>query len=366
MEKIIVNSLTEYIETIQDLSIEGQTIYRGQSSYFPTMNSSAFRMNLLGKGNKVQGFPFSKICNEFKYEIWTELDQDSRNSFLAFCQHHGMPTNLLDYSYNPLIALYFAVSKINNPTYTQGPAYIYVINKPVIDVTDIMEKYGSTNENIFEMTFSEDLKLLELITAKFRVYERKHPKIFYSYFKELNNDIKNIITANNSNHEYIDDKIFDSILQNIDNYESWEQIPIVFNIELTHFKNIVENLIYDNATLYLMYLVYFRMLLNINEEWPKYYNGLIPMIYKPILSFKRGINQKGLFVYQNYLEYDPHYAEGYIDYTVQSIIPDYIIEIPAFHRQILDTLDLLDVNKKFVYGDFENTANYIFEKYKRF
>ncbi|EEB36612.1 hypothetical protein ANHYDRO_00554 [Anaerococcus hydrogenalis DSM 7454] len=36
------------------------------------------------------------------------LDSDSRESFIAYSQHNGLPTELLDITENPIVSLYFA------------------------------------------------------------------------------------------------------------------------------------------------------------------------------------------------------------------------------------------------------------------
>lgn len=51
----------------------------------------------------------------------------SRWEWLTLAQHHGLPTRLLDWSYNPLVALYFAVEKE-----TEEDGLVYAALSPVL------------------------------------------------------------------------------------------------------------------------------------------------------------------------------------------------------------------------------------------
>jgi len=55
---------------------------------------------------------FKKRCKEFKKPDY--ISENESWNWLFFAQHHGLNTHLLDWSSNPLVALYFAVENINS------------------------------------------------------------------------------------------------------------------------------------------------------------------------------------------------------------------------------------------------------------
>lgn len=85
----------------------GQWIFRGHGDVDHKLTPSVSRSMFTHKN--IQEFEDS-IFTKFKREakVYTG-DLSNEWEWLALAQHHGLPTRLLDWSYNPLAALYFAV-----------------------------------------------------------------------------------------------------------------------------------------------------------------------------------------------------------------------------------------------------------------
>ena len=101
----------------------------------------------------------------------------------------------------------------------------------------------------------------------------------------------------------------------------------------------------------------------INQATVWWLNCMPNFLYTPYLSFERGRNQQGLFVYQAYLSFDEDIYDAHI-LSQQRVWPEYVIVIEN-KENILQELDFLGINEKFIYGDYDNIARYIKRKYEQ-
>ena len=149
--KIIeIDSLSKYIRYINKL--ENVSYYRGEGVFSPSRQASALRPYEF-RWNSAEPYPFMKMFDEFYKEAAHKLNED-KIDFIAFAQHHGVPTNLLDVPTSPLTALYFACLGKQD---VDGA--VYIGSDESIDVTNLIHIFP--NENLIESVFANTINELE-------------------------------------------------------------------------------------------------------------------------------------------------------------------------------------------------------------
>ena len=112
MKPSVINSIHEYIGVTLQVEKPDNTLFRGQAkdwSLTPKLARPEFNFGDLLKKEERMFSEFKRraplLLNHLQYNNETDWE------WLALAQHHGMATRLLDWSTNPLIALFFAVEK---------------------------------------------------------------------------------------------------------------------------------------------------------------------------------------------------------------------------------------------------------------
>jgi len=116
------------------------TIYRGVSSVEHKLVTTLGRLIL--KEAETYKKTEKKLLKTFKERALPFLTTVPNNEWewIALAQHHGLPTRLLDWTRNPLVATYFSVKKESDE-----PGVIYIFNQekqPLVNV----EKHKNLNE----------------------------------------------------------------------------------------------------------------------------------------------------------------------------------------------------------------------------
>lgn len=135
------------------LGIETKFVWRGlPSTDFEVKSSLARKLTAEGIEPTEENLRFNEVRAIKAAREWglghSQYGYASDLHLLALMQHHGIPTRLVDVTYNPLTALWFACS---NPALMDQPGVLVsmaVTDTPIIETVPVLPKptYGSISD----------------------------------------------------------------------------------------------------------------------------------------------------------------------------------------------------------------------------
>jgi len=124
-----VNNFDDFHQEIHFKQTDTRYFFRGISNeeYELTPKIGRQKNNIFGYHSKEENI-FKRFKNQARQYLSFTPENDWE--WLVIAQHHGLPTRLLDWSSNPLVALYFAV---NNQSVENGAVYVLTYKSGSLD-----------------------------------------------------------------------------------------------------------------------------------------------------------------------------------------------------------------------------------------
>lgn len=147
MEHFEISSFSEFIDTVEDKQKNEIMLFRGQSDDDPLLPRIA-RKNPFRDTTDVEKKMISDLArrsNEF-----VQANMKNEWDWLALGQHYGLSTRLLDWTTNPLIALWFACCE-EKPTGDYSVVWIYLVpDDAILDISEEKTPFSIGKTKVFQ------------------------------------------------------------------------------------------------------------------------------------------------------------------------------------------------------------------------
>ena len=120
-----IDDIQSYVKLVLENARNGQFIYRGHASKKWPLKSAIGRYKTYSKDLE------KEVFLQFKqnYYSYTAERPENDMDLLFLAQHYGLPTRLLDFTFNPMIALYFACE---SELEKDGKVYVHSMDKMLL------------------------------------------------------------------------------------------------------------------------------------------------------------------------------------------------------------------------------------------
>jgi hypothetical protein len=175
-EIVVIRSVADLLEAIKKVSGQKDWIFRGHSSAFWNLKASAHRLSAKAASSAEVAIEGERwLLDEFKRRARTflPLPPSSDWEWLVLAQHFGLPTRLLDWTENPLVALFFAV-RDRNEIVNDGIIYAYHHGVKAIDLSSTNDPFTLDQVELVRPPHLDQRVIVQqsIFTAEPPLYER--------------------------------------------------------------------------------------------------------------------------------------------------------------------------------------------------